>query len=167
MNIFDSGFGTFDNDHGASAFDSDLLSAAMTRFRAKKGANGKPMGLRLSHVLAPGALEQTVRDFLESDLMRLALLEQGANVQGTTNNRFKNAVDLVVCDELTATDKIYLIAANGPRPWILQDGGSPEEIRYDKSDALYKDTGKVGVKYVLTMAVAAALPHAIERITLS
>jgi hypothetical protein len=77
-------------------------------------------------------------------------------------------VELVVGDELSSDDEIFLLDGNaGCFPWILQDGGSPEEIRYDKDDAMYKNEGKIGVKYVLLAACAAALPHAIERITLT
>jgi hypothetical protein len=171
VSIFDSSLGTFDNDHAASAIDADMFRAALTRFRKKLAANGKPMGLRLSHMIVPPALEQEAKDFLESDLLRAAFLEGGdgaqKNTQLTTNNRFKNLVQLTVADELTAEDKIYLVASNGPKPWIIQDGGTPEQITYDKSDPLYKNEGKVGVKYVLTMGAKAALPHAIERITIS
>jgi hypothetical protein len=144
-----------------------MMRAALQRFRTKKAANGKPLGLRLTHMLVPPDLEQDAKDFLESDHMRLALLAGGSNTNELTSNRYKNIVQLEVCDELTTANVIYLIAANGPKPWILQDGGSPEEIRFDKTDALYKQTGLVGVKYILQMAAAAALPHAIERITIS
>lgn len=167
VNVFDSSLGTFDNDHGATGINATMMRAALQRFRTKKAANGKPLGLRLTHMLVPPDLEQDAKDFLESDHMRLALLAGGSNTNELTSNRYKNIVQLEVCDELTSATTFYLIAANGPKPWILQDGGSPEEIRFDKTDALYKQTGLVGVKYILQMAAAAALPHAIERITIS
>jgi hypothetical protein len=119
----------------------------------------------------PAALEESAKDFFESDNLVLAIENQAGseNVGGTwTNNRHKGTVEVVVCDELLDDAIMYAIdGTRGVYPWIVQDGGTPEEIRYDKTDALYKDQGKIGVKYVLTMGVAAALPHAIERLTIS
>jgi phage major head subunit gpT-like protein len=168
VNIFDAAFGTFDNDHTAAAIDAAMLTAAKLRFRRRKGPNGKPMGLKLTHLLVPAAREEEAKDFLESDLMVNAILDSGTNTQQTSNNRHKGTVQLVVADELTDDNLIYALDGSaGCYPWILQDGGSPEEIQYTKDDAMYKDQGKIGVKYVLLMAAAAALPHAIERIDLS
>lgn len=168
VNIFDTSLGAFGNiTTGFSAINSDLFKSVMTKFRARKAANGKPLGLRVTDLIVPGALEQQARDFLESDLMRYAILAGGSNTQETSNNRFKNVVNLVVADELTDVDSIYFISSAGPKPWIVQHGGTPEEIRYDKTDAMYKDTNKVGVKYVLEINVGAALPHAIERADLA
>jgi hypothetical protein len=171
VNIFDSALSTFDNDHIGTAIDATLVTAAKLRFRQRKGPNGKPMGLRLTHMIVPPAREEEARDFFERD----TLLQTVENALGTENvggvalnNRHKGTVEIVVADELTSDDVIYTIANAGRVfPWVIQDGGSPEEIRYDKDSDFYKNTGKIGVKYVLLAAAAAALPHAIERITLS
>ncbi len=167
VNVFDASFGTFDNDHTATAIDSTFMKAALTRFRQKKAPNGKPAGRRLTHLLVPAALEEPAKDFLESDLMRLALLEVGANTNSLTNNRYKNIVQLVVSDELEDDDIIYPFDINGPKPWIVQTSGAPEEIVFDKNSDYYKQTLKVGVKYILRADVKAALPHAIERVTIT
>lgn len=167
VNVFDPSLGTFDNDHSASDIDSVMMAAAMTRFRARKGANGRVMGLRVTDMLVPGALEQAAKDFLESDLMRLALLDTSPNTQGTTNNRFKGAVNLTVADELLDDDVIYLLDRNGPKPWIVQDAGAVEEIRLDKDSDYYFHSGKVAVKYRKKCDARGCLPHAIERITIT
>jgi phage major head subunit gpT-like protein len=170
VNIFDASFSTFSNDSiTGTEIDADLIKSIKLKFRNRLGPNGKKMGLRLTHLLVPAAREEEARDFFESDNLILAVQEGGANVGGVpTNNRHKGTVELVVCDEFTNDDLLYAVdGTKGVYPWIIQHGGSPEEIRYDKTDAMYKDTGDVGVKYVLLMAAAAALPHGIERITLS
>ncbi len=65
-------------------------------------------------------------------------------------------------------DKVYFINANhGAKPWVLQDGGAPEEISYDKTSDFYKDSGRLGKKFVLLMDLIACLPHAITRVDLS
>lgn len=166
VNVFDTSFGVFANDHEATAIDSTFMSAALTRFRQKLAPNGKPAGRRLTHLLVPAALEEQAKDFLQSDLMRLALLEAGSNTNQLTNNRYKNVVQLIVSDELTQDDVFYCLDANGPKPWIVQTGGAPEELVFDQSSDYYKQTLKVGIKYVLKADVKAALPHAIERITI-
>lgn len=168
VNIFRPTLGTFDNDHGATGINATMMKAARHRFRTRKGPNGKPMGRRLTHMLVPAALEEEAKEFLESDLMYNATLVGSTNTQITSNNIYKGAVQLVVAEELADDDKFYLLdGSKGCFPWIVQDGGSPEQITYDKTDAMYKDTGKIGMKFVLLMAVAAALPHCIERITIS
>lgn len=158
FNVFDVGYGTFDNDIGASAtLTIGNLATAKTNFRAIKAANGKPMGLRMTHLMVPAALEETARDLLERDL----IVESGAAV----DNRHKGTVQIIVADELNSDLIWYPLALNKPgmKPWIVQDEGSPEEIRQDKTDALYKTTLKVALAYVLRGNGVLALPHCVQR----
>jgi hypothetical protein len=169
VNIFDTAYGTFSNDSTASAVDVAMLTAVKTKLRARKGPNGQVMGLRVTHVLVPGALEEQVRDLLENDQLVIAIENQAAtdNVGGASvNNRHRGTVEIVVADELLNDDELFFID-RGARcyPWIIQDGGAPEEIRFDRDSETYKREGKLGVGYVMLMAVAAALPQAIERVT--
>ena len=171
VNIFETALGTFDNDHTAAAIDSDMFQEVKTRFRKKKAANGQVMGLRFDGLLVPASREEETKSFLESD--NLILTVQNAakteNVGGTwTNNRHKNTVTMMVADELTDDDVVYAFSlSSGAFPWVIQDDGSPEEIRYDKDSDYWKDTGKIAIKYIRRAAAKAALPHAIERITLT
>jgi hypothetical protein len=184
VNIFDDVSGTFSNvvlgggtDFAGGNIDQAMLKAVMKRMRAVKSSNGQPMRLSPSHMIVHPDKEQEAKDFLESDLMRVSFLEGGdgsqKNTDFRTNNRFKGLVQLVVADELAGVsgvdaDKVYFVDASaGAKPWIIQDGGEIEQIVHDKSDSLYKSTGKVGVRYVLELAVAAALPHAIIRVDLT
>lgn len=169
VNILDNTFGTFDNDHSFTAIDEAWVAATKLRFRQKKGPNGQPLGLRFDTLLVPSAREDEALDFFEQDTIIDALL----NVAGTENvaavpkrNRHKGTVRVVVCDELTSDNVIYpLCAASLARPWIVQSAGPVVEIRYDKTSDFWKNTGKLAVKYVKKMGVAAAMPHAIERHT--
>ncbi len=155
-NIFDVDTGTYDNDVAGTLAAAQLVTAK-TNFRAMKAANGKPLGLRMTHLLVPAALEETARELLERDL----IVESGAAV----DNRHKGTVKLVVSDELTDDAKWYALALNKPgmHPWIVQDEGSPEEIRQDKESHLYKTTLKVGLAYVLRGNGVLALPHCVQR----
>lgn len=167
VNIFDDSYGVFDNAHDAAAINADMFKAAFARFRQKKGPNGKPMGLRLDTMYVPPELEQPAKDFLESDMLRLAILAGGSNTNELSNNRFKNAVNLVVCDEFSVANKVYLYASNGPKAVILQDGGAPKQSVFDASSEHCMKTGRVAVSFMLEMAAAAALPHSIECITIT
>lgn len=178
INIFDSGVvdvassATFTNLLASTSIDQALFSEAFLAFGTRVGANGQTMRLNPTDLLVPPALAQKARDFLQSDLMRLAILEGGVgstkNTQQTSNNRWKGAVNLVIGYELVDTDKVYFIDRNAAaKPWIVQDGGEPEQILYTKNDMLYKDTNKVGIKFVLTMSATGMLPHAIMRATIS
>lgn len=158
-NVFKTSVGTFDNDMGGTGTTLTVtnLASAKTKFRKIKGANGKPLGLRMTHLMVPPALEETARDLLERDL----IVDSGAAV----DNRHKGTVKLIVNDQLTDDAKWYPLALNKPGmyPWVVQDEGSPEEIRHDKSSALYQRTLKIGVAYILRGNGALAMPHAVQR----
>lgn len=166
VNILGTVAGVFSNTGLTSAkIDAALLEVIKTKFRKRLAPNGKPMGLRVSHLLVPAALEEQAKGFLESDNLVIAVQNAGGTIVGgvPTNNRHKGSIQLVVGDELEDDDLIYFLdLPSGCSSWIVQDTGSPEEIRYDKDSAKYKDSGYIGVKYVTAQAAAAALPHAIE-----
>lgn len=184
VNIFDDSKGVFKNvllgggaDFAGNAFDQAMLKAVLQHGRTGiKAANGKPISLRYTDVVLHPSKEQEVKDFLESDLMRATFLEGGVaaqkNTQLTTNNRYKGMINIVVADELSAAsgdvDHLYFIDRNhAAKPWIVQDGGSPEEIIFDENSEYCKNTGNVRVNRNLLMGVTAALPHAILRVDLS
>jgi hypothetical protein len=81
------------------------------------------------------------------------------------NNIYKGIVVPIPCDEFTDDDMWYPLALNKPgmKPWVVQDEGSPEEIRQDKTDALYKTTLKIGIAYILRGNGELALPHCVQR----
>jgi phage major head subunit gpT-like protein len=164
VNVFKPSVGTFDNDiTGAGTnLSSGNLALAKQYFREIKAANGKPLGLRMTHLLVPAALEETARDILERDLI---IESNGANDFGTVNNRHKGTVKLVVSDDFTSDIVWYPLALGKPGmfPWIVQDEGAPEEIRSDKDSHLYKTTLKVAVAYVLRGNGALALPQCVQR----
>ncbi len=163
VNVFDASVGTFDNDLTGAGTDVTIanLKLAKEYFRSIKAANGKPLGLRMTHVLAPAAQEETWKDILEQDLVIQTL----GGVGGAVDNRHKGTVKLIVSDELASDSIWYPLALNKPgmKPWIVQDEGSPEEIRQDKTDSLYKTTLKVAIAYVLRGNGVLALPHCMQR----
>lgn len=170
VNVLDSRMGTFDNDLDATAgIGTALVQAVKLHFRNLKAPNGKPMKLKLSDWMVPASREDETLDFFQRDYIVQAIQNVAANENVAAvmvQNRHKGTVRVVVADELTSDSYGYAIANGGQIPaWVVQTGsGSPEEIRYDKNDALYKDTGKIGVKYVLKMGVAGCLPHGIARL---
>jgi len=184
FNVLDSSVGTFDNDidYSAGVIDAALVKTVREHFRSIKGANGRPLGLRLSHFLVTAPWEEEALDFFERDTVIQAIqnVAGSENVGGVTQRNRFTQVQVEVADELTGElpsgtspddDTIYAFGSrpdgSRPSPWIVQRTGSPEEIRYDKDSEKYKDTGKIGVKYVEEFGVAAALPHAVLRINLS
>lgn len=168
INVLNTGAGSFDNNQTSSGgvIDATFMKAVKQRFRARKGANGKPMGLRMTHLLVPAAREEEAKDFLESDNLLLALQNVGGSenvAAGPTNNRHKGTVELVVSDELTNDDVVYSMALNkGAFSWVLQEGAT-EQITFDKSDHMYKTSGMIGMSFTRLAAVVGALPHGIEK----
>jgi phage major head subunit gpT-like protein len=159
VNIFDTAVGTFANTFagGTTAASSTALETAKANMRKVKAANGKPMGLRMTHVLCHPEREETWRNILERDL----IIESGAAV----DNRHKGTVKLIVSDQLTVAAQWYALGLNkaGMFPWVVQDEGTPESIMQTKEDALYKTTLKVGFASVLRGNGGLALPHCIHR----
>lgn len=162
-NVFDASVGTFSNDFTGAGTDPTLanLKLAKERFRKVKNAAGKPLGLRMTHVLVPGAQEETWKDMLEQDMVIQTI---GDNF-GAVDNRQKGTVTLVVSDELTDDNKWYPLALNKPGmfPWVVQDEGAPEEMISDKTSHLYQTSLKVGIAYILRGNGALALPHCMQR----
>ena len=162
-NIFASGVGTFDNNRSSAAFDAVMLTNVLNYFRSIKGPNGKFAGRRPTDVIVPGSMAQTAAAFFQNDLMYNAILAGSTNTNLAGNNIYKGAVNVIIADELSSAGVCYFIDRNGPKPWVIQDGGAPEEIIYDKQSELYKSQGKIGVKYVLTQGVGAAVAQSICR----
>jgi len=159
--VFKVATGTFDNDFGGAGttLTSANLRTAKTNFRKIKAPNGKPLGLRLTHMLVPAALEGAALDLRNRDLV------VESSTVGAVNNTDKGTFEVIVSDELTSDAVWYPLALNKPgmKPWIVQDEGAPEEIRSDKTSHLYATTLKVGVAYVLRGNGALALPHCIQK----
>jgi hypothetical protein len=173
VNVFDTTLSTQGNliaQGSYTDFSEALLTAVVGHFDAWKAANGKPMNLVPSHVIVPAGRIVAAQKFFARD----TIVEILKNVVGNENvaasltpNVFQNTVVPVKVNELTDADYVYFVcAASGVKPWALQDGGTPEEIIYDKTSDHYKNTGKVGIKYVLVQGVAGCLPHAILRVDL-
>lgn len=163
FNLFQVGLGTFSNVFTGPGTEPSFanISLAKQRFRAVKGPGGKPLGLRLTHILCPSTQEESFRSLLERDL----IIEAAGDAAAAVDNRHKGTVKLVVSDELSDDQRWYPLALNKPGmyPWIVQDEGAPEEIRHDKSDAMYKQALKVGVAYLLRGNGALALPQCVQR----
>jgi hypothetical protein len=163
FNVFDSSVGTYDNDIGGAGTSptAENLALAMVNFDKMKGPNGKPLGLQMTHVLHPPSQRQTWKKLLEQDL----LIQTVGSSFGAVNNIYKGMVTPICSYELTDSDKWYPLALNKPgmHPWIVQDEGAPEEIRQDKTDALYKTSLKVGIAYILRGNGALALPQCVQR----
>jgi phage major head subunit gpT-like protein len=168
FNVMKLSLGTFDNDvtGAGTRFTAANLKTAKQMFRAMKAPNGKPMGLRMTHALFPSIQEEEVKDLLENDMLIQAIEDADGDKQfGAIGNRHKGTIKAVFSDELDDDDKWYPLALNKPGmyPWVTQDDGSPEEIRSDKSSALYATTLKVGIAYIRSGNGGMALPQCIQR----
>ena len=174
----------FDNDFtGATLPSHQNLQIAKTRFRRILGANGRPLGLRLTHIVAPPSQEEIWRNILEPDLIIQALplvTTQGdgsGSTFGAVNNRHKGTVKLIIADELggsfkspatgqTGSDAYwYPMALNkaGAYPLVTHRQATPEVTIKDKSSDFYKDTRKLALAAVLMAQGGAALPQCVQR----
>jgi len=173
VNLVDSSFGTQGNviaQGTYTGFTRALMKAVVEHFAAWKAANGRPQRLSPTHVLCPPGRIVEAREFFARD----SIAEVVANVLGTENvaavlqpNVFRGTITPVQVDELTDADYVYFVCGGAAaKPWVLQDGGAPEQIVFDKDSELYKNKYRVGIKFLLTQGVAAALPGPILRVDL-
>jgi phage major head subunit gpT-like protein len=164
VNIFDDAPGTFANTFsgGGTAASSTALETAKANMRKIKAPNGKPMGLRMTHVMCHPDKEETWKNILERDIIVESF---GANNFGAVDNRHKGTVKLIVSDQFTVSAQWYALALNKPGmyPWVVQDEGAPESIILDKESHLYKSQLKVAFASILRGNGALALPHCIHR----
>lgn len=162
-NVFDSSIGTYDNDFtgAGTSLTAANLKLAKQRFREIKNPGGKPLGLRMTHVMVPPALEETAKDLLEQDLVIQAV----GSSYGAVDNRHKGTLKIIVADELSDSSKWYGLALNKPsmKPWVTISRSAPEEIEQGKDSHLYKTTLKVALAYVLDSEGGLLLPQCMHR----
>lgn len=168
INVLDTGIGTFANTFtgAGTAASTTALETAKSNLRKVRAANGKPLGLRMTHVLCHPDREETWRNILDRDLIIQGNPDApAANAFGAVTNRHKGTVQLIVSDQVTVSNQWYAIALNKPGtyPWALVGNETPETLLQDKTGDLYKTTLKVGMASVLRMNGGLALPHCIHR----
>lgn len=160
-NVAKVSVGTYSNLITGAGTDptSTNLATAMINFDKMKAPNGKPLGLRMTHVLHPPSQRDKWKKILEQDLIVQAI---GTGTQfGAVDNIYKNSVTPVCSYELTDDSKWYPLALNKPgmMPWIVQDDGAPEELRHDKTSEFYKNTLKIALAYIRRGNGELALPQ--------
>ncbi len=162
VNLFSSAAGTYSNLITGAGTDPTTanLAIAMTNFDKMKAPNGKPLGLRMTHVLHPPSQRDKWKKILEQDILVQAVGSAFAGV----DNIYKGSVTPICSYELTNDSKWYPMALNKPGmyPWVVQDEGAPEEIRLDKSSDFYKQTLKVSLAYVLRGGGELAMPACMQ-----
>lgn len=163
FNIYDSSIGTYDNDFtgAGTTLTTANLKLAKQRFRAIKGPGGKPLGLRMTHVMVPPALEETAKDLLEQDM----IIQAVGSTYGAVDNRHKGTLKLIVADELASDVLWYGLALNQPgmKPWVTCSRAAPEEIQQGKDSHLYATTLKVALAYILDSEGSLLLPQCMQR----
>lgn len=168
VNLLDPSMGTFANTFTGATTDVSnagggvkLLETMKANMRKVKAANGKPMGLRVTHVICHPEREETWKNVLERDIIVEAV---GTSFAGV-DNRHKGTVKLIVSDQLTVPAQSYALGLNKPGmfPWVTQDTGTPETIIQGKDDALYKSKLMVGFASILRANGGLALPQCIHR----
>jgi phage major head subunit gpT-like protein len=161
-NVFDVGVGTFSNTFSGGGTTLTLANVKLAdeRFRKMKGPNGKPLGLRLTHILAPPALHWTAQDILVN---AQAVLVVGSEF-AAGENLLKGYAKPVGANELTSDTAWYALALNKPGlfPWIVQTDGTPETMILGRDSALYEKELKVGVNSIRRGNGALALPQCIQ-----
>lgn len=180
-NIFEPGYGSFDNkrttthaDIASGAFFDDLYKYAVS----VKGPNGKPLDVTVngSKILNPTSLTREFKKVLEQDTLITAISNagvQGATANVVTSQPRKNIDYGTITGQevkefslVNGWDQVFWVVLGGNTelyPWVALADASPEERLFDKSSEFYKNTGMVKVGYIGNANVGAAMPHRIVR----
>lgn len=150
---------------GLTALTTAALETIENQFNGFKGPNGKPSGRRLTTLLVPRSMNITAQKVVRGDLMYNSALAVGTNTNQVSPNVW-SGIEVIVSDELTASNVFYAIDKTGPKPWVVADPGAPEEIVFDKSSDLYKTSGYLAQSYIKIVGYAAALPYSIIKCAL-
>lgn len=127
----------FDTDHPinidkpadgvqANRFTNKALSAAnygsvRASMMRLKGADGRPLQVKPTHLVVPPALEETARLILNADFI------PNASGNATQTNVWKGSAELIVWDRLTSDSTWYLLdLSKGIRPFVFQNRKAPE-----------------------------------------
>lgn len=175
FNVLDAGIGVFDNTMQTTVAEiesGECLDNLNQHFRSIMGPNNRPLGLRMGggYLNVPAQRENVWKNFLEQDTLVRAVLN-GADVVAAIpqNNIWKSTVGYTVADELEDQDHFYAHAGGKPGlyAWVVQIGGSPEEILFTKDSEKWRHSGKVSIAFRGEMEVAACLPHGIVRVEIT
>lgn len=171
FNVFNTSLGTFTNYTTCTAEDilsGKIFDDADGHFAGIKGANGRPLGLRVSAVLAPTSRRMLFRRALEKELLITAIKGTGgSNVGAVMDQNMHLGTRVLFADELHSDDYFYIVAQRtGLYPFVTSVG-TPEELIFDKSSEFYKNTLKVRYGVVGKANAAAVLPHCILRVQIT
>jgi phage major head subunit gpT-like protein len=152
------GSGTFDNLR-SGALAENTLKEAIGLGPTILGEDGKPFGVRYTHLVVPRQLEWTGKELLANEsLIRVF----GSNTAAaTTQNQLKGALKLVVSDLITDADDWYLFDCSKPlKPFIRQIVRKPVIVALDQlrdPNVFFNRKVVYGVDYKGN--VAPSLPH--------
>lgn len=164
-NIANESGDDYDNAfYSVGTIDNDLLGTINERFRKIKDPSGtRPLGLRLTDLFAPPALEFKFRKLLEQ-AWQVQSLDSGTTF-AQVDNLMRGKVKLHICDEFTSDTAFYPAALGKPGmyPWILTGKTSPTTKILDASSEFATLQRKVRWGAILTVGAAGGIPHCIAR----
>lgn len=164
VNLIDSARGTQSNVIAQGTyvnFTEDLHTAVRTHFSGWKAANGEKMELVATDLLVPTGRVAAAEKYYGRD----TIIEEGTAGVIQAPNIYQNAVKVHEVAKLTDADYVYYVCRQIPA-WVVQTGGTPDEIRFDKTSDSWKRDGLIKIGYRAIQGVAGLLPHGILRVDL-
>lgn len=164
-NIANESGDQYDNAfYSIGTIDNDMLGTINERFRKIKDPSGlRPLGLRLTDIFAPPALEFKFRKLLEQ-MWSVQSLDAG-DTFGPVDNIMRGKVKLHICDEFTSDTAFYPAALGKPGmyPWVFTGKSSPTTKVLDQNSEFATLNRKVRWGAILTAGACAGIPHCIAR----
>jgi phage major head subunit gpT-like protein len=115
-NLFTSG------TSGAMPLNNANLAAARTRMRQFKGRDGQPLGINMTHILVPPALEETANVLQSAELISPGTAAFGTAAGAPSTNTLRGTFQVIVSDRLTSDTAWYPLCLNKPiKPFVFQN----------------------------------------------
>lgn len=130
----DSSSATQSNNFTTKALTTDNYASVRATMMALKGRDGKPFGVRPTHLLVPPALEQTARTILKADI--IATVVEAGKTAAAQSQVMKDTAELIVWERLAGEDTTWYLLdlSKGLKPFAFQQLTAPEFVYLNKPD---------------------------------
>ncbi len=130
----DSSSAVQSNNFTAHALTTDNYAAVRAAMMSIKGRDGKPFGVRPTHLVVPPALEQAARAVLKADIV--ATVVEAGKTAAAQSQVMKDTAELIVWERLAGEDTTwYLMDLSKPiKPFAFQQLTAPEFLNWNKPD---------------------------------
>jgi phage major head subunit gpT-like protein len=162
---FDAGGSTYDNNH-TLALNATNLNTMLSLASQIKGEDGRPLGVRYTHLVVPPVLEFPAKQILKSATYASLIAGEGTGAV-RIDNQMQGVLDIIVAPYLSAVNVYYLAdLSKGIKPLVHQTRSRPLFVSRDNvQDPKVFDLRKFTYGVELRDNMGVSLPFLMARST--